>query len=95
MALFNKTELLNKLSEIFGDSTDDKILALYDYIDDISEEEQEDWERKYKENDNMWRQRYRERFFTTGEEIKEDQEEDVKDDGEEVTFEDLFEEREG
>ena len=43
MALFNKTELLNKLSEIFGDSTDDKILALYDYIDDISEEEQEDW----------------------------------------------------
>ena len=42
-----------------------------------------------------WRKRYRERFFGTREEVKEEQEEDVKDDGKTRSFETLFEEREG
>lgn len=71
-------------------------------------EESGDWKAKYEENDAGWRKRYRERFFgavepgegvykpfTSAAEIKEDQEEDVKSDAENVTFEDLFKEREG
>lgn len=39
--------------------------------------------------------RYRERFFGSREEVKEEQEEDVKDDGKVRSFDTLFEEREG
>lgn len=41
------------------------------------------------------RRKYIERFFSSPEEAKEDQEEDVKRDGEEQSFESLFKEREG
>lgn len=41
------------------------------------------------------RRKYIERFFSSPEEVKEDQEEDVKRDGEEQSFESLFKEREG
>ena len=51
------------------------------------------------ELDKSWREKYKARFFeggeTTPDEVKDEQTEDVKEDGEEVTFEDLFEEREG
>lgn len=63
-------------------------------IEDLNKE----WQTKYDENDNMWREKYRDRFFnseTTPDDVKEEQEEDVIDDGEETTFDDLFEEREG
>lgn len=50
-----------------------------------------DWRGKYEEI----RKKYIDRFFTSPEEVKEDQEEDVKRDGEKVTFEELFKEREG
>ena len=51
------------------------------------------WSEKY---DNM-RRRYRERFFSSPDEAKDDQLEDIdKDDGSaEMTFESLFDEREG
>ena len=64
-----------------------------------------EWEEKYnalaQEKDNLdkeWRDKYKARFFdgvVDGEEIKNDQEADVKRDGEEVSFEDLLVEREG
>lgn len=65
----------------------------------------EDWKAKYDELDKSWREKYKARFFegantnssndTTKEKAKEEQEKDVKDDAEEVSFDDLFEEREG
>lgn len=50
-----------------------------------------DWRSKY---DDLSR-RYRERFFTNGEEVKEAQREDIEKDGERLTFESLFKTREG
>lgn len=65
----------------------------------------EDWEAKYNELDKSWREKYKARFFegantqssneTTSDGVKKEQQEDVKEDGEEVSFDDLFEEREG
>ena len=46
----------------------------------------------------MWRKKYKERFFnpsTTKDEVLDEQEDDIKDDGKTVTFNDLFSEREG
>ena len=60
-----------------------------------SREGEENWEEKYNNLDAEWRKRYRDRFFNTPEGVKEDQEEDVKDDGKVRSFETLFEEREG
>jgi len=62
----------------------------------------EDWEAKYKELDESWRKKYAERFSEPGEKEKEPEEE--KEDAEEteeteeeraenVTYEDLFEEK--
>ena len=68
-------------------------------------EDEEDWKSKYEELDKTWREKYKARFFessntdssneTSKEEVKKEQEADVKDDGEDVSFDDLFEEREG
>lgn len=51
----------------------------------------EEWKGKYYE----MREKYAKRFFTTPEEVKYEQEEDVKRDGTKQTFEELFERREG
>lgn len=68
-----------------------------------------DWKAKYEENDAAWRKRYKERFMgvvppgelyaesgqITLDGIKEDQAEQVKEDGEKRTFDELFDEVEG
>ena len=70
-------------------------------VDNSSEWEKKynDLEQKYNDLDESWKAKYKARFFdggTSPEEVKEEQEENVKFDGEEdKTFEDLFEEREG
>ena len=70
-----------------------------------AKEDGEDWKSKYEELDKSWREKYKARFFegsnidssneTSKEKIKKEQENDVKDDSEDVSFDDLFEEREG
>ena len=46
--------------------------------------------------DASWRKKYMDRFSgKTGEEVKEEQEEQIKDDSEPRTFDELFTEREG
>lgn len=95
MVLKNE-ELLAKIKELVKDNTSDAALSvLEDATDTLTAEGGEDWKAKYEENDKMWRDKYKERFFTTGEEVKKEQEQNVKDDGENVTFDDLFKKREG
>lgn len=93
------------------DTSDETVSFIEDLTDTFNDLESRtvdnssEWEEKYNklsaekdELDKSWRERYKARFFDgveNGEEVKKDQEEDVKRDGEEVTFEDLFEEREG
>lgn len=108
MSIVSKEELLQAIAGIVGEVPDDNGLAIIENLTDtISDYETKvvdagDWENKYNQLDSDWRKRYTERFmgtsdadhFTSPEEAKEDQEEDVKKDGEELTFEDLFEKSE-
>lgn len=101
MPYLDKESFMARLKERIGeDLSDDSLSFIEDASDTYDElmsrsEGQEDWKTKYEENDKAWREKYRERFFSTPEEVKEEQEENVKDDGEKRTYEELFEEREG
>lgn len=106
MSVLNKDEFNSRLQSLIGDRDDDESLSIIedfnDTYDSLSEvDDTEDWKSKYEENDKMWREKYKSRFFdsntpdTTGDGIKSSQSEDVKDDGEKKTYADLFEEREG
>lgn len=101
MPYLDKESFMARLKERIGeDLSDDSLSFIEDASDTYDElmnrsEGQEDWKAKYDENDRAWREKYRERFFSTPEEAKEEQEENVKEDGEKRTFEELFEEREG
>lgn len=102
MARLEREEFFNCIRERIGDDTSDDALKFMEDITDTYDElegrargDGEDWKAKYEELDAEWRKRYRDRFFNTSEGAKEDQEEDVKRDGEKTrTFEELFEERE-
>lgn len=96
----SKEDLLNAIKAIIPDDTADEALTLFDDLSDTLDEnkntDNEDWKAKYEDNDKMWRERYRDRFFsgdnpvarTNPEEnpIPEDEPEET----EPRTFEDLF-----
>lgn len=108
MAVVSKEELVQALSALIGETPDDTGLSIIENLTDtISDYESKtvdvsEWENKYNELDSSWRKRYKERFLgstdaeheTTGGEAKKEQEEDVKKDSEELTFDDLFEKSE-
>ena len=81
--------ILTNVSEKVGDSEEvmndlKRIQEAFD-VDGVS----------YKEKYDNAQRRYRERFFTSGEEVKDDQEEDIRKDSSKLTFDSLFENREG
>lgn len=92
----NKEEIINMLSEKFGEDNSDESLALFedisDTFDDLKTQASEsiNWKQKYIDNDKEWRDKYRERFMTgdseKDEEFFEDEPEPKK-----YTFESLFE----
>ena len=92
----SKEELLGLANAIIGESTEDTVLQfLEDLSDSIDieevEEETENWEEKYHELDNTWREKYKARFFGGGEEKEEEKEEVFEEeDEEEKTIDDLF-----
>lgn len=100
MAIKSREELLKSLNTLIGDnSTDENLAILEDVTDTLKDYEaktadQTDWKTKYEQNDADWRKKYRERF-TSGEEIKNEQEEDVEEDSKPRAFDSLFKEREG
>lgn len=99
----NKEELLTAINTLLSENTSDEALGfIEDFTDTFTSfegrEQGEDWKTKYDQLDADWRARYKERFFnpgTTPEEAISEQEENVSDDGEKRTYEELFEEREG
>ena len=74
MAVKQKTEIMEQVKTILGEDTSDNALALVadlsDTIDDyekrVQSSDAESWKKKYEDNDKMWRERYRERFFSGG-----------------------------
>ena len=106
MAVLSKEEFMKRLKEQVGEDTSDETVSFIEDMTDTfndletrsSGNSDEQWKQKYDELDKSWRKKYKDRFFnseTIPEQTKDEQEEDVKDDGEEKTFADLFEEREG
>lgn len=95
MAIRTKEEILNSISSIIGDSTDDASLGvLEDITDTLGDYETRvsdstDWKTKYETNDAEWREKYKARFYETetdddSKEIERREQPKVK------TFEDLF-----
>lgn len=103
MAVLDRDNFFNRIRERLGEDDSEEALSYLEDMTDTwedlerraSREGEENWEEKYNNLDAEWRKRYRDRFFNTPEGVKEDQEEDVKDDGKVRSFETLFEEREG
>lgn len=98
MAIRTREEILESIRNIVGDSTDDNTLqVLEDVTDTITDFEnktanQSDWEAKYKENDESWRKKYAERFYTGDPSVTLKNKEPVIDepDDKPTRFEELF-----
>lgn len=106
MAVLNKEEFMSRLKERIGEDTSDEAMTFIEDMTDTfndmetrsSGNNDEQWQQKYDELDKSWREKYKARFFnseTNPADVKDEQEDDVKDDAEVKTFADLFEEREG
>lgn len=100
MAVRTKDELLEIIKGRIGDdSSDDTISFLEDITDTLTDYEEkvtksdgEDWKTKYEENDKMWREKYRERFFSK--EVEKEDEDFSEDEVKSLSYDDLFEEKE-
>lgn len=98
MAIRTREEILESIRNIVGDRTDDNTLqVLEDVTDTFTDFEnktanQTDWEAKYKENDEGWRKKYAERFYTGDPSVPPKNNEPVIDepDGKPTRFEELF-----
>lgn len=91
MAVKTVDEIMAKVRERIGEDDSDEAIG---FIEDISDtlksfSNAEDWKTKYEENDKNWREKYRDRFFTSKEEVEGDIEE--PEEKEKKKFEDLFE----
>lgn len=105
MAVRTRDEILAAIRSRLGDDTSDDALTIIEDIDDTFKDYEtrtgEDWKSKYDELDAQWRKRYRDRFFqkadngeTTLEDVKNDNEEDLKEESEVKDFDELFTEKE-
>lgn len=98
MAVRTKEELLESIKGLLADDTSDESIALLEDVTDTFDEQKtktdtEDWKKKYEENDREWRQKYRDRFFSTGsDDVPPPKELQPEPDNSPKKFEDLFKE---
>ena len=100
MAVRTKDELLEIIKGRIGDDTSDETISyIEDITDTLSDYEEkapnlnnEDGKTKYEENDKMWREKYRERFFSK--EVEKEDEDFSEDEVKSLSYDDLFEEKE-
>lgn len=98
MAVRSKAEILELIRERVGDDTSDEALTIIEDITDTLDDYDAriagsgDWQRRYEVNDAAWRQRYRDRFFGSGnEDLIDDDPEDPEDEPDKPqSFDDLF-----
>lgn len=92
MAVKTVDEIMAKVRERIGEDDSDEAIEFIEDISDTFESfsSSEDWKTKYEENDKKWREKYRDRFFTSKEEVEEDEIEEPEE-KEKKKFEDLFE----
>ena len=100
MAVRTKDELLEIIKGKIGDDSSDETISfleditdtLSDYEEKVTKSDEEDWKTKYEENDKMWREKYRERFFSK--EVEKEDEDFSEDEVKSLSYDDLFEEKE-
>ena len=100
MAVRTKDELLEIIKGRIGDDTSDETISfieditdtLSDYEEKATNSDTEEWKTKYEENDKMWREKYRERFFSK--EVEKEDEDFSEDEVKSLSYDDLFEEKE-
>lgn len=97
----SRDEYMALVNRLYDGRTDDEALADIENLTDTYDElennaDQSEIEALRSENENL-RQRYRDRFFNpvSNEQVIEEQKTDVIRDGEDVSFDDLFEAKEG
>lgn len=58
-------QLLQQITDILGDRTDDESLSLLENASDTLNQytDAENWKQKYEDNDKEWRERYKKRFM--------------------------------
>lgn len=102
MSVKTRDEIMEAIRKRIGEDTSDEAIALLEDVTDTFTDyetrvaDKTDWKTKYDEMDANWRKKYMDRFSgKTGEDIKEEQEEQIKEDSEPRTFDELFTEREG
>lgn len=106
MAVLSHDDFMNAVKGLAGDRADDNTLAMIENFTDTFNDlearasDTTDWKTKYEQNDNDWREKYKARFFEGKEETDpttpmHQQKEDITDDGKDISFDDLFKEREG
>ena len=106
MAVLSHDDFMNTIKDLAGDNADDNTLTMIENFTDTFNDletrasDTTDWKTKYEQNDNEWREKYKTRFFegdagTTPADVMRDQKEDITDDGKDISFDDLFKEREG
>lgn len=99
MAIKSKDELLKFLKEKTKDDTSDETLG---FIEDVTDtfndydskvKDQTNWKQKYEDNDREWREKYKERFFSSDDTNDKDNDldlDDTEDEKKPKTFKDLF-----
>lgn len=102
MAVKTRDEIMEAIRKRIGEDTSDEAISLLEDVTDTFTDyetivaDKTNWKAKYDEMDASWRKKYMDRFSgTTGAEVKVEQKEQIKDDSEPRTFDELFTEREG
>lgn len=95
MAIKSREEILEIVKTRIGDSTEDEDIGfledITDTLDDLENKAKGDgvdWKTRYEENDKAWKEKYRNRFFSS-----DNNDDDADDEGEEKkpkTFAELF-----
>lgn len=96
MAVKSITEIMDAVRERIGESTDDATLEfigdLQDTLTDFDTRTKDatDWKQKYEDNDNEWRKKYRDRFFSGSNDDSSADEDEGDDLLKPLRYEDLF-----
>lgn len=96
MAILTRDEFFDRVQKVAGTDTSDETLAFiedmsdtYNSLDEKANGEGADWERRYHELDESWKEKYKKRFFSGGgSRIIEEKE--IVDDKKDIDFNDLF-----
>lgn len=96
MSVKSKEEIMESLRESFSDQTNDSVLSILEDVSDTLDDFEEkisgetDWKTKYEENDEMWRNKYKERFFSGEENTNNQTNENTDTETKPKTFQELF-----